>query len=226
MYKDYSKIIKEFVSNYQGTSYSQLGQDLVVMALTDAKHRGYFVEFGAMDGRYFSNTWLLESELEWNGIVAEAAKCFHAALKENRKCAVDFRAISAVTGDLLEFKETYTELGLSGLTEYFEPGEMHTNRRHQSDGNTYQVSTLSLQDLLEYHNAPREIDYMSIDTEGSEYAILSNFDFSKYDIKIFTIEHNYLEPRRTEIRALMTMKGYDLIDPSISSQDDWFVIKS
>ena len=38
-----------------------------------------------------------------------------------------------------------------------------------------------------------EIDYLSIDTEGSEFLILKNFDFQKHTIKLITVEHNYAE---------------------------------
>ena len=62
---------------------------------------------------------------------------------------------------------------------------------------------MMLLDLLAAHNCPREIDYLSIDTEGSELPILNAFDFSKYDIKIVTVEHNYCEPDRQQIHDLL-----------------------
>ena len=42
----------------------------------------------------------------------------------------------------------------------------------------YKVKTISLEDLLVKYNAPNIIDYLSIDTEGSEYEILSKLDLS------------------------------------------------
>ena len=49
---------------------------------------------------------------------------------------------------------------------------------------------------------------MSIDTEGSELEIIKNFDFEKYTFGLIDIEHNYIEPRRTEIYNLLSSKGY------------------
>ena len=50
---------------------------------------------------------------------------------------------------------------------------MHSFERQK--GIKYKVNTISLEDLLEKYKAPTIIDYMSIDTEGSEYEILKKF---------------------------------------------------
>jgi hypothetical protein len=86
----------------------------------------------------------------------------------------------------------------------------------------YPVETISLLDLLEKHGAPKIIDYLSIDTEGSEFKILSEFDFSKYDFQIITCEHNY-GPQQSAIRDLMNSNGYTLVHESFTDCDDWFV---
>jgi hypothetical protein len=49
---------------------------------------------------------------------------------------------------------------------------------------------------------------MSLDTEGSELEILRPFDFGKYTFGLIHVEHNYVEPRRTEIRDLLVSNGY------------------
>lgn len=216
-------VITQFQAQYQGLSHSQLGQDVMVMALTGHKRQGYFVEFGAMDGKMFSNTLVLEQDLDWHGILCEPGCVFHEHLKKNRTCNIDIRAVSTATGQQLEFKETDTELGLSGLVDYFDHSECHTARRHASAGKTYSVQTVSLHDLLLQHAAPDYIDYISIDTEGSEYAILCNFDFNRHKVFIFSIEHNYVEPRRQQIKDIMWQNGYRRIAPELSRHDDWFV---
>jgi len=66
------------------------------------------------------------------------------------------------------------------------------------------------------------IDYLSIDTEGSEYEILSNFNFDKYQIKIVTCEHNFT-PAREKIFSLMTQKRYLRRFAKFSRFDDWYV---
>lgn len=74
---------------YLPKSKSQLRQDLFVLSELEFKRNGYFVEFGATNGIELSNTYILEEEFEWNGILAEPAKCWHEDLKINRKCHID-----------------------------------------------------------------------------------------------------------------------------------------
>tara|TARA_B100000242_G_C42645512_1_gene303440 strand:- start:264 stop:500 length:237 start_codon:yes stop_codon:yes gene_type:complete len=78
--------------------------------------------------------------------------------------------------------------------------------------------------MLKKHNAPKTIDYLSIDTEGSEFEILSNFDFDEYDIKIITCEHNYTSMRE-KIFDLLSAQGYERKYSEFSLFDDWYVRK-
>ena len=64
-----------------------------------------------------------------------------------------------------------------------------------------------LNDFLEQSNAPHVIDYLSIDTEGSEFEILENFPFERWQIHLLTIEHNFTE-RRADMPVLLDKKGY------------------
>jgi hypothetical protein len=79
-------------------------------------------------------------------------------------------------------------------------------------------------DLLTKYDAPQVIDYLSIDTEGSELDILSNFDFDYYKFKVITVEHNFTE-QREKINQLLTSKGYKQVLREISAFDDWYVLE-
>ncbi len=199
-------------------SAAQLRQDLFVLSQLDYKRDGFFVEFGATDGRELSNSWLLEKQFGWTGILAEPARIWHAKLAENRSCRIDHRCVWSRTGETLRFEETEMP-ELSSLAG-FGDGDLHRDlRRSQS---SYAVETVSLLDLLAAHDAPRDIDYLSIDTEGSELSILENFDFSRYRFRIVTCEHNYGE-NRAKIAALLGRNGYRRVFEKASRFDDWFV---
>ncbi len=197
-------------------SNSQFRQDLFVLSTLDFKSNGYFVEFGATDGVSLSNTNLLEKEFGWTGIVAEPAQKWHQALQKNRICQIDTRCVWKRTGDILQFHEAI-DGEFSAIDQYSRGG-----RNPNKPGRDYTVTSISLTELLEQHGAPQQVDYLSIDTEGSEYEILSAFDFDKYEIGILTVEHNF-QPAREKIFQLLTSKGYERRFERLSQLDDWYV---
>jgi FkbM family methyltransferase len=210
-------ILKDFLSGAVG-SKSQYLQDLFVLRETNYKKNGFFVDFGATDGYDGSNSWLLEKQYNWSGILAEPARCWHQKLIQNRKAKIDTRCVWAKTGDVIEFKEA--DVAVLSTAKIFTHSDHHAEMRES--GNIYNVETISLTGLLDFHNAPKAIDYLSIDTEGSELLILENFDFSKYEIKIITCEHNF-SPERDKIKKLLEDKGYVRKYEYISECDDWYI---
>jgi len=199
-------------------SRSQLRQDLFTLAELDFKRNGFFVEFGATNGVDLSNTHLMEKEFQWRGILAEPARCWHADLKKNRSCLIDTRCVWKVSGAKLEFCEVdEPELSTIGA---FSRADRHWQKR--SKRRTYDVETVSLADLLDEHGAPRLIDYLSIDTEGSEYEILKDFDFERYRFNVITCEHNFTA-NREKLHTLLTRNGYVRKLIGISEFDDWYV---
>jgi len=199
-------------------SQSQLRQDLFVLSELGFKRGGFFVEFGAASGKELSNTWLLEKKFGWSGVLAEPAKCWHDRLAANRGCAIDQRCVWKASGQRLEFSEA-AEAEISTLTS-FQEGDQHAASRRSA--RRYQVATISLTDLMDAHASPAAPDYLSIDTEGSEFEILQAFDFRRYPFKVITCEHNFT-PAREKIRALLETSGYVRKYEKISDFDDWYV---
>jgi FkbM family methyltransferase len=200
-------------------SRSQLRQDLFVLNELGYKKDGYFIEFGATNGIDLSNTYLLEKEFGWCGILAEPARCWHDALVQARTSIIETRCIWSRSGERLSFSEVANP-ELSTIDQFV---DMDHHRQARQDCTSYSVETISLNDLLESRNSPAEIDYLSIDTEGSEYEILSAFDFSKYRIKIITVEHNFT-PMRERLKEMLEGYGYRRQFEAISRWDDWYVL--
>jgi FkbM family methyltransferase len=216
--------LRSKILSYKGSSYSQLKQDIFVLCSTEFKKNGFFVEFGACDGLFLSNTLLLENEYNWSGILSEPLRSFQQKLKENRNCVIDNRAVYKESNIKIEFRELSNHKDLSGIVETF-VNDNHTKKRNNPTNENYIVDTISLNDLLNFHNAPTYIDFISIDTEGSEFEILSNFNFNTYKVKIFTIEHNYINDKRNKIYNLLTSKNYKRILTDISEWDDWYILE-
>lgn len=208
-----AKIVK-----YLGYSQSQIRQDLFVLSELNFKRNGFFVEFGATNGVDLSNTYLLEKEFGWSGILAEPAKCWHDALSRNRSVAIDHNCVWKDSSSKLMFNEVEIP-ELSTISAYSKLDLFKSARAH---GEAYEVHSISLADLLKMYGAPRHIDYLSIDTEGSEYEILKNFDFGEYSFGVITCEHNFT-PLRDNIFELLSKNGYQRRYQTLSEFDDWYV---
>ena len=181
------------------TSRSQLEQDVYVVKLFGQKRNGYFLDFGAFDGISFSNTYVLEKDFGWTGICVEPLPSEFEKLRECRSAYCCNKALYAKSGETLEFVVSDMLSGIKDSIDY------HT---HVKNSETIKVQTITPTDLLIAANAPTEIDYMSLDTEGSELTILEAFDFDRYTVKFINVEHNYQEPRRSQMRNLLESNGF------------------
>jgi FkbM family methyltransferase len=199
-------------------SKSQLRQDLFALSEVGFKRDGFFVEFGATNGIDLSNTYLLENAFGWSGILAEPARKWHQALKNNRSCNIETDCVWRESSSTLTFIEV--DRGEFSTIKSFSGSDSGSARRKH--GTTYNVKTISLEDLLCKFHAPSTIDYLSIDTEGSEYEILRNFDFDKYRFNVITCEHNFTQDRE-KVYALLTQHNYVRKFTRFSSFDDWYV---
>ena len=208
----------EFCLENRHQSQAQLLQDIFVLFELAGKRGGYFVEFGATDGVQINNTVLLEREYGWTGVLAEPARFWHERLRSNRKCFISTDCVWRESGATLTFNET-PDKELSTINNLSDVDRLGWER---VDGECYPVHTVSLLDLLQQAKAPRVIDYMSVDTEGSEFEILEAFDFNAYNIRVLTVEHNY-NVNRARLYALLTNRGFVRKFEMFSQWDDWYV---
>ena len=194
-------------------SRAQLDQDVAALLASGVKKGGYFVEFGATNGIDLSNSYMLEREFQWTGILAEPSREWHHQLELNRSASISHEAVWRETGKRLEFIE-------SG--ELSTIGSFKESDGHKRTGRKYQVKTTTLRDLLVHFDAPSNIDFLSVDTEGSELDVLSAFDFGEYTFGFICVEHNFT-PVRKEIKELLESNGYSQLLSEVSGWDDWFV---
>lgn len=200
-------------------SHSQVFQDLWVLYELGRPESGYFIEFGVANGTTMSNSFMMERRLGWTGIVSEPNPTFHKRIGEARTCHFTAKAVYAETGLTLSFacaeRPMFSRLEAPGAAE-----------AHEIEvAESFDVETISLNDLISEFEAPEVIDYISIDTEGTELDILKAFDFSQRRVRAVTVEHNYTEMRE-ELYALMTAQGFVRRFPELSRFDDWYLHES
>jgi len=179
---------------------SQIGQDEWVHSVVGNKSNGYFIELGASDGVFLSNSFFFEKVLGWNGICIEPNPEFSTKLTQNRNCHICFSCVSNLDDREVEF-------AIDGHTS----GAVETAGPFTHINNKIKVKTKTLYSILKLYNAPKVIDYLSLDVEGQEYEIIKDFPFHEYRFNCITVEHN--EPHtgpemRMKLRTLLTEKGY------------------
>ena len=203
---------------------SENGQEFFVLKTLHYKENGFFVDIGAADGITGSNTFILEKFYKWNGICVDPNPVFMQSLHNCRNSHVTTLCVYSETGKILPFKFCADEEQFfgwnfrAGLAQPMEKINIEIEKSFRS----INVLTISLNNLLELYNAPTDIDYISLDTEGSEYNILKTFNFSKYNVKCFTIEYDN-EKNRQQIFELLSTNGYTKVDDEYTGQEDWYI---
>jgi FkbM family methyltransferase len=168
---------------------SQHKQDEIVLEILGHRlFEGFFVEIGANDGKTLSNTYVMETYLGWNGICVEPDYRVIDKLRENRSCLIDTRPITLQSGhESIFYHDKDPMLSMFLLPEaklaYADGTLIDT-----SGANFKTMKGISINDLLKDYNAPREIDYISMDIEGTEAHVLNTFNFGYYNVKCWTIE--------------------------------------
>lgn len=206
----------EYLVMHFELSNSQLWQDVLVTYLFDGES-GTFFDIGAADGKTMSNTYLLEKSYGWGGVVVEPAHYWWERLKINRNCAIELASAWSQSGMSLKFLETLDPL-VSSLDATL-PDDSHASSRHLAK--EYLVDTLSANDILTKHGVTK-VDYLSLDTEGSEYSILSKCDLLDFGVKFITVEHNNTA-QYYRIHGFLVDKGYKQILKNFSNWEAWFV---
>ena len=70
------------------STYSQAGQDLFVLAATNNKQNGFFLEIGSNHPSYNNNSFLLETQYKWKGLLVEYDKSFETSYKTQRSNSI------------------------------------------------------------------------------------------------------------------------------------------
>lgn len=192
------------------TFYSQkeTAQDFHVLNFFRGKTGGYFVDVGAHDGMKMSNTYLLEYKYDWGGVCVEPDPSVFerlTRLRNKSKSKLFCCAVYDGTVSEIEFSRSKSSDGLlSGIAETM--GEY--KEKVAAEGEKIKVQSRTLSSILDEAGSPSVMDYLSLDTEGSELAILKGFDFAKYKFRFVSVEHNFEQPKRTLIRNLLEKNGY------------------
>lgn len=190
-------------------SPSQYGQDKVVFDLLGKPKSGIFVDIGANDGVTYSNSLFFEKK-DWTGVCVEPHPIVFEKLSTSRGCECVNACISPSDSYIDFLLVEGAGNMLSGISTFMD--DRHLQRideeicKHGGKKRIISVETISPKTLLNRYSI-KEIDYLSIDTEGCELMILKNFDFSEILIKVIGVENGSRSP---ELYNYLTSIGYYL----------------
>lgn len=171
-----------------------------------------FVDIGAADGVTWNNSLPFELNYNWDGLCIEPHPVSFKKLTENRKTKCLNLAISDKDEEVsFIVVEGYAEM-LSGITKHFD--NRHKDRlvndveNHNDKAYKQRIMARTLQSVLEEHSI-KEVNYLSVDTEGAELAIMRGINFNKTKIDLISLEVNYeLDP----VNNTMNEYGYKFLE--------------
>ena len=182
-------------------------EDEFVINYFSNKTNGFLLDISAADGVTGSNSFKLIDDYNWGGILVEPC----AAHTQNLKLLYDdLPDVHCFFGAINNNKESIT------FFEHYGKFIGHSNTVTSNNStHSYDVKCVSINDLLEQYNAPNEIDFISLDIEGSESEVLDYFNFDKYKVKLWCIEES------ERFRELLSSKGYAKIATIGEINDFW-----
>ena len=206
--------INNELKKYQNSKYyGQWETDKEIEFYFDINKKGICIEVGAANGIKGSNTKYFE-ENNWDVLCLEANPNCEKDLKKTRKhflmcgCGKENKQ-----EELTIYKVGQNNIE-SSITSLIPDERLINDHKHIINSvEKVKVQVYTLNWILDNlcHNTPFEniknIDFISIDTEGTELDVLQGIDFNKYRIKLLIVENNYEDEK---ISIFLKQNGFKL----------------
>jgi FkbM family methyltransferase len=193
---------------------------------------GRCIEVGGSDGITHSNTYYFEKTLGWQCLVIEPqpGPRFFDSCKEKRETALQC-AVASENKDDVEFTVVFCNYqnnghqawgGISGLQIDQKLVEAHKEMGLDPREVKIPVPTRRLDWIMEevFGEKYPTVDFITIDTEGTELDVLKSFDTTKYGTKLIIVENNWKDPAIGEYLAQYGWRRDKVIE-----QNEFFVRK-
>lgn len=178
---------------------------------------GIYIELGANDGLFSSNTYHLQKQLNWKGILIEPALDLYFKCKRNRgncNLVLNYACVP------FSYKEKFVTMIYSGAMTTTDDlqNEIENPGNHAKSGGKFipnydklirfATEGKTLNKILIEANVKDEIDFLSLDVEGVEIEVLKGIDFKKYSFKYMLIESRDIE----KLSLFLSQKNYKLVE--------------
>ena len=190
-------------------SYSQAGQDVFVRAMLNSKQNGYYIELGAFDAVWYSNTYFLEAQLGWGGVSFEIEGSLVKKFNQERKNKC-FEADATKLDYLAFFEQEDVPYRVDYLSLDIEPAEQTLATLKALPLDSYRFSVITYEhdryvsgefcmnmsrEILEKHGYVRVVSNLSangrdfedwyidpevVDSANYKKIISSNIEYTKF----------------------------------------------
>lgn len=194
----------------------------VINDVFPGRRGGWFIDSGAgPDGIFNSNTYALETQFDWTGLLVEPHPDRYPDVVKNRSAIVERLCLTDEPGEVT-FTLNPDAPGTSGiLSEMSEPNRVHSGF-DRKEMPTVTIPGVPLWELLRRHGAPKVIEYLSLDIEGAEWLALKDFPFDEFRILCMTIERGGRDYHR--LARKLRQEGYRLA--RVRGPDDFYYHQS
>ena len=198
---------------------SQYGQDkFVAEYLFPEKEKGVYVDIGANDGVTLSNSLFFETRREWTGLCVEPLpEVFEKLCQIRKKSFCENLCISNTEGSL-DFAMVEGMDALSGIAKNMDSRHQRRIKKEKGHVRMLRLPSLGLQRLLEKYSM-HQVDFLSIDTEGSELEVLQSVDFEKTKVGVLCVENN---SGKKDVRRYLEERGF-VYYVTLGDLDDLYV---
>jgi len=171
--------------------YSQFGEDKIIESYFDEDYVGGCIDVGAYDGTFISNTKHFE-ELDWYCLCVEPNPKYYNVLKTTRLNSINY-AISDVEG-ILPFNIVDVGDRMEGAVSALKIDERLFKLFGLAKTTVIDVNVITLDTCIQQFYKYNKIDFVSVDTEGTELDVLKGLSIEKWRPKLFVIENNFDDP--------------------------------
>lgn len=199
------------MKNHQLRFYSQHGEDYLLWGFFKQKSQGLYIDVGAFDGRYLSNTYSFY-KAGWKGICVDANPEYFEFCTKYRQNDILINAVCSGTENTkVDFLCDPTGLYSSKISSPEKLDEIKARLEKNNIPNknitSKAIPSITLDTILTKNLAPEaKIDFISIDVEGAELEVLKGFNIEKWHPSVIIIEANDDDLQKATLEYLDTKK--------------------
>jgi FkbM family methyltransferase len=179
--------------------------DLELDRLFGGKRNGFFVEAGALDGFYESNTYFLERARGWSGILVEPTPVYaRSARRERTRSRVIQCALvpSDFASDTVELRFGGSKTVVESPDAEAWVADAQLQIALDAPEHVYVAKARTLSEVLSEERVSN-IDLMSLDVEGFEPQVLAGLDLDDHAPRYILVEVDMVTPRAEVERYLL-----------------------